>query len=120
MYCVCIQVVADILSNVLDESNTPAFSATETVSALYLYHRSACTSDFILHCIVYNVYVTMIGNSTSHAQTFRMYYMYYNSHIISRRREKDLCSFVSYITADYDKEHALILYVVVIGSTRIV
>ena len=29
MYCVYMQVVADILSNVLDESNTPAFTATE-------------------------------------------------------------------------------------------
>ena len=48
MYCVYMQVVADILSNVLDESNTPAFTATETVSALYLYHCSVCTLDLIL------------------------------------------------------------------------
>ena len=48
MYCVYMQVVADILSNVLDESNTPAFIATETVSALYLYHCSVCTLDLIL------------------------------------------------------------------------
>ena len=48
MYCVYMQVVVDILSNVLDESNTPAFTATETVSALYLYYCSVCTLDLIL------------------------------------------------------------------------
>lgn len=75
------QVVADILSNVLDESNAPAFTATEMVSALYLYHHSVCTLALILidilWCSSYNVYT------------------YFNNHnIIIGKREKDSCSFV--------------------------
>ena len=65
MYCVYMQVVADILSNVLDESNTPAFTATETVSALYLYHCSVCTLDLILivsNNILWRIFILMSNN----------------------------------------------------------